>query len=89
MKICLFSEHFPIFIAQHQRRNECGKGEYSPDAVSLQGAKTHNNAISTFSKQYICFRKTSGSNMGAPNLFLVPGRPHLTSLRPYTSRLSS
>jgi len=37
------------------------------------GAKTHNNAISTFSKQYICFPKTSGSNMGAPNFFLVPG----------------
>jgi len=23
--------------------------------------------------QNICFRKTSGSNMGAPNLLLVPG----------------
>jgi len=23
--------------------------------------------------QYICFRKTSGSNMGAPNLLLAPG----------------
>ena len=25
------------------------------------------------SVQYICFRKTSGSNMGAPNLLLAPG----------------
>jgi len=25
------------------------------------------------SMQYICFRKTSGSNMGAPNLLLAPG----------------
>jgi len=23
--------------------------------------------------QYICFRKTSGSKMGAPNLLLAPG----------------
>ena len=26
-----------------------------------------------FSIQYICFRKISGSNMGAPNLLLAPG----------------
>jgi len=26
-----------------------------------------------FQIQYICFRKTSGSNMGAPNLLLAPG----------------
>jgi len=32
--------------------------------------------------QYVCFRKASVSNMGAPNLLLVPGR-HLTSLRPW------
>ena len=30
--------------------------------------------------QYSCFRKISGSNLGAPNILLVPG--HLTSLRP-------
>jgi len=34
--------------------------------------------------QYICFRKTSGSNMGRQTCFL-PGR-HLTSLRPWRQR---
>jgi len=34
-----------------------------------------------FSIQYICFRKTSGSNIGAPNLIVsCPGR-YLTTLR--------
>jgi len=26
-----------------------------------------------FPQQHICFKKTSGSNMEAPNLLLVPG----------------
>jgi len=30
MKIRLFSEIFPIFIAYHQRRNERGKGAQLP-----------------------------------------------------------
>jgi len=64
-----------------------GKWEQFPDVESLQGEKTHNNVINTFSKQYICFRKTSGSSGGA-KLVSCPRR-HLTSLHPYTSRLSS
>ena len=32
---------------------------------------TMSKALSSI--QWICFRKTSGSNMGAPNLFLAPG----------------
>jgi len=30
MKICLFSENFPIFIAYQRRRNEGGKGAQFP-----------------------------------------------------------
>jgi len=40
-----------------------------------------------FSKQCICFRKTSGSNTGRQTCFL--SRRRLTSLRPCTSQLSS
>jgi len=32
------------------------------------GSKSHIKIVA-----YVCFRKTSGSNMGAPNLFLSPG----------------
>jgi len=64
-----------------QRRNEGGKMGAIPrvpnhygGAESLQWApKNLNNVASTFSMQYICFRKISGSNMGAPNLLLAPG----------------
>ena len=41
---------------------------------SLRGAPnvpTMSQVLS--SVQYICFRKTSGSNMGTPNLLLAPG----------------
>ena len=63
-------------------------GDNSLGAESLRGGKKSQQCQKDFSsKQYICFRKTSGSNMGAPNLFLSKG--HLTSLRPWTSRLSS
>ena len=36
----------------------------------IGGPKSPNNVTST-SVQYICFRKTSGSNMGTPNLLLA------------------
>ena len=46
---------------------------------SLRGAPnvpTMSQLLSSI--QYICFRRTSGSNMGAPNLLLAPGaiKPH-------------
>jgi len=38
MKICLFSEIFPIFIAYHQRRNEGGKGaQFSGRRITTEG----------------------------------------------------
>jgi len=73
---------FPIFITYHQRRNERGKGAQFPGCritAGDQNVTTMSQALSL--TQYICFRKASGSNMGAPNLFLAPWR-HLTSLRP-------
>jgi len=79
---------FPIFITYHQRRNERGKGAQFPGCritAGDQNVTTMSQALSL--TQYICFRKASGSNMGAPNLFLAPWR-HLTSLRPCTSRWS-
>jgi len=67
-----------------QGRNEEEQGGAIPrapplshygDAKSLREAPTGpNDVTSTFSSvQYICFRKSSGSNMGAPNLLLAPG----------------
>jgi len=53
-----------------------GKGaQFSGAPNHCGGSKSHNNVISTFFKTVgcICFRKISGSNMGAPNLFLSPG----------------
>jgi len=75
-KICLFSVNFPIFIAHHQRGN---KGHNSKDTIHRAPdhcgwPKCHNVITSFFNTVGLhYFRKTSGSNMGAPNLFLVPG----------------
>jgi len=58
------------------------RGAQFPGALSLWrcqmttgSPKSHNNVTSTVlsSIQSICFWKTSGSNMGAPNLLLSPG----------------
>jgi len=62
-------------------RNEGVQGwRNSPGAESLWGrrmtaasAKMPQQCHKYFLEQRICFRKTSGSNMGAPNLFLAPG----------------
>jgi len=68
-----FSETFPIFIAQHQKRNQGVRGNNFAGAESLWGTKKLQQCHKHFSKQDICFRKTSGSNIGAPNVFLGPG----------------
>jgi len=63
-----------------QGRNDEGKGHNFPGAESLWGRLmiAGRQKIPTMSQvhssiQYICFRKISGSNMGAPNLHLAPG----------------
>jgi len=57
----------------NQGRNDGGQGAQFPGhRITIKAPKSLNNVTST-SVQYICFRKTSGSNMGAPNLLLAPG----------------
>ena len=60
---------------RRQGRNEGGKGGTIPGAPNHWGGRwkvsTMSHALSSI--QYICLRKTSGSNMGAPNLLLAPG----------------
>jgi len=48
-----------------QGRNEGGKGAQFPE----KSQQCHKY----FLQEHICFRKTSGSNRGAPNLLLAPG----------------
>jgi len=59
------------FTAHAQGRNDGGKGGTISRAPNHCGVVEKSQAF--LSIQYICFRKTSGSNMGAPNLLLAPG----------------
>jgi len=64
-----------------QARNEEGKGAQFPGRRVTMGAPNHcegRRKVPTMSQvlssiQYMCFRKTSVSNMGAPDLLLAPG----------------
>ena len=63
-------------LERQQRRNEGGgaRGAQFPGhQITAGGAKKSQQCHKYFLQQYICFRKTSCSNMGAPNLFLGPG----------------
>jgi len=54
--------------------NHSGGTEILRERQMIVGApKSPNNVTSISSIQYICFRKNSGSNMGALNLLLAPG----------------
>jgi len=57
----------------HKTRNvtKGGRGHNSRAPNHCGGQKFTTMSQALFSKQYICYRKTSGSNMGAPNLFLA------------------
>jgi len=62
-------------VAEHsnQGRNEGGqRAQFPGRRITMKAPKSPNNVTST-SVQHICFRKTSGSNMAAPNLLLAPG----------------
>jgi len=68
-----------VAARSNQGRNDGGKGAQFPGcritmrALNDCGAPKSPNNVTITSVQFICFRKTSGSNMGAPNLLLAPG----------------
>jgi len=49
------------------------RGAQFPGRRITTGAEKSQQCYKYFLQQLICFRKTSGSNMGAPNLCLAPG----------------
>ena len=72
VNICSFL-HAALWFNQ-QGRNEGSRGRNYPGAESLWGLqKTPTMSHVHPSIQYICFRKMSGSKMGAPNLHLASG----------------
>jgi len=74
-------EKIPLTPMVSQGRNEGGKRGTLSRAPNHYGCaewlrgrpKSPNNVTSTSSMQYICFQKTSISNMGAPNVLLATG----------------
>jgi len=62
-----------VAARSNQGRNDEGQGAQFPGRrITMRAPKSPDNITRT-SLQYICFRKTSGSNIGAPNLLLAPG----------------
>jgi len=53
------------------RRGKGGEIARSPNDCG--GAEKSQQCRKYFLQQHICFQKSSGSNMGAPNLLLAPG----------------
>jgi len=67
-----------VAARSNQERNDEGRRAQLPGRRitmrapnDCEGPKSPNNVTRT-SVQYICFRKTSGTNVGAPNLLLAP-----------------
>ena len=87
LKFVYFQKIFRFLLHTIRDVTKGARGHNSPDGESLRGAKSHNNVIRNFSKQYICLRKTQVRTWGA-KLVYCPRR-RLTSLRLSTSRLSS
>ena len=73
----LISSHAAVSYEHTPRKQGCNEGasgHNSPGAESLRGRREVPTILQVSSLvQYICFRKNSGSNMGAPNLLLAPG----------------
>ena len=88
LKICLFSENFPLFIAHHQGRDVGGKGHNSRTPNHCGGPKSYNNVISTSFNTVQLRPKDLRFEHGGANLVSYPRR-RLTSLHICTSRLSS
>jgi len=63
----------PVTVV-HEGVTRGARGNNSPGAESLRGHRKVSAMSQVLSSiQYSCFRKTSGSNMWAQNLFLAPG----------------
>jgi len=68
-----------VAARSNQGRNDGEQGAQFPKrritmrALNDCGARKSPNNVTRISMQYICFRKTSGSKIGAPNLLLAPG----------------
>jgi len=63
-------------ICRHGRNEGTRGAQFPGSRATVRGAEKPNHvtqALSSTSIKYICFRMTAGSNMGAPNLLLVPG----------------
>jgi len=62
-----------VAARSNQERNDGGQGAPFPGRqITMRAPKCPDNVTRT-SVQYICFRKTSGSNTGASNLLHAPG----------------
>jgi len=62
-----------VAARSNQGRNDGEQGAQFPGLrITMRAPKSPNNVTRT-SMQYICFRNTSGSNIGAPNLLVAPG----------------
>ena len=85
LKFVYFQKIFRFLLHTTRDVTRGERGHNSPGCESLRGAKSHNNVISNFSKQYICFRKTQVRTGSGAKLVSCPRR-RLTSLRPCTSR---
>jgi len=68
-----------VAARSNQGRNDGGQGAQFPErritmrALNDCGARKSPNNVTRTSVQCICFRKTSDSKIGAPNLLLGPG----------------
>jgi len=62
-----------VAARSNQGRNDSVQGaRFTGRQITMRAPKSPNN-VTRNAVQYICFRKTSGSNTGAPNLLLAPG----------------
>ena len=80
-----------VAARSNQGRNGVGQGTRFPGLqITMRAPKSRNNVTRT-SVQCICFRKSSGSNTGAPNVLLAPAPSNLVALLAviqYSSALS-
>ena len=87
-KICLFSVHFPIFIAHHQGVKRRGKGGAIPRAPNHCGGGKKSQSHKHFLQYNTLLARDLRFKHGGAKFVSCPRR-YLTSLSPCTSGLSS